>query len=99
MVRHNLFWLCHAGVCTMSGNLSDAEFQLYPTPDGSLAGIRLEQIRDGIEDWECLKLLGRETSPGVWNGLIARAENSAAGLSDFRDFFDLRLNVRLAVFI
>ena len=54
-------------------------YQFYPTPEGPLASIRMEQIRDGIEDWESLKLLGRETSPGVWNGLIGRAEN--AGVS------------------
>ena len=35
---------------------------VYPGPDGPLSSIRLEAIRDGIEDYEYLRLLERKTA-------------------------------------
>jgi hypothetical protein len=34
---------------------------LYPGPDGPLSSLRLENVRDGLEDFECYQLLRRMT--------------------------------------
>ena len=53
-------WTCSAkcttAPCQGSGQL------VYPGPDGPLSSIRLETIRDGIEDYEYLRLLERKTA-------------------------------------
>lgn len=48
-------------------------YLMYPGLNGPLPSIRLEQMRDGIEDWEYLNILGKQKSANVWDGLIGRA--------------------------
>lgn len=45
-------------------------YLIYPSPDGPVASIRLEMMRDGLEDWELINNL---------RGLIERAAQSGAG--------------------
>ncbi|MEW6358537.1 MAG: glycoside hydrolase domain-containing protein [Planctomycetota bacterium] len=46
----------------------------YPTPDGPVSSIRLENIRDGIEDYDCLSILadlkGREAAMRYFDRLV-----------------------------
>jgi hypothetical protein len=46
---------------------------LYPGPNGPIASARLEQIRDGIEDWDVFDVVRRRRGPAaVWT-ILARA--------------------------
>jgi hypothetical protein len=59
---------------------------LYPGPSGPLPSARLEQIRDGIEDWAVYDLVRRKHGAGAVRGVLG-----AAGL-----FSASRAGVRLA---
>lgn len=56
-------------------------YLLYPGTDGPLSSIRLENIRDGIEDWEYVNLINtlidNATGLGVRSALVSTAESSA----------------------
>ncbi|MFI4911851.1 MAG: glycoside hydrolase domain-containing protein [Sedimentisphaeraceae bacterium JB056] len=53
-------------------------YLIYPSPDGPVASIRLEMMRDGLEDWELINFLSmtktRAFQDGVNSVLIADAE-------------------------
>lgn len=56
---------------------------LYPGPSGPIASARLEQIRDGIEDWDVLDVVRRKRGLGAVRALLGRAglfSASAAGV-------------------
>jgi hypothetical protein len=49
-------------------------YLIYPGPDGPVASLRLEQVRDGLEDYEYLNLLAAQSAVNNSADLIARAE-------------------------
>lgn len=53
----------------------------YPTPDGPVSSIRLENIRDGIEDYDYLALLADAKGREAAMKLVARLVTSN---TDFR---------------
>jgi len=59
--------LCVASMCGDGG-------LLYPTPDGPVSSIRLENVRDGIEDYDYFQLLakrcGRPRALRVYRGMV-----------------------------
>jgi hypothetical protein len=46
---------------------------LYPGPKGPIASARLEQIRDGIEDWDVFDVVRRKRGPAAVRTILARA--------------------------
>jgi hypothetical protein len=53
---------------------SNGEFVLlYPGPDGPIASARLEQIRDGIEDWDVLDAVRRRRGMSAVRTILAGA--------------------------
>jgi hypothetical protein len=46
---------------------------VYPGADGPLASARLEQIRDGIEDWDLFDLVRRKRGPAVVRTILGDA--------------------------
>jgi hypothetical protein len=46
---------------------------LYPGPSGPIASARLEQIRDGIEDWDLLDIVRRRRGLSEVRTILARA--------------------------
>ena len=53
---------------------SEGEFVLlYPGPDGPIASARLEQIRDGIEDWDVFDLVRRRRGASAVRTILANA--------------------------
>jgi hypothetical protein len=46
---------------------------LYPGPNGPVASARLEQIRDGIEDWDVFDVVRRRRGPAAVRTILARA--------------------------
>ncbi len=58
-------WTCSAGNvesgCTAAPCQGNGQL-VYPGPDGPLSSIRMETIRDGIEDYEYLRLLERKSA-------------------------------------
>jgi hypothetical protein len=53
---------------------SNGEFVLlYPGPNGPIASARLEQIRDGIEDWAVLDAVRRRRGPSAVRTILADA--------------------------
>ena len=59
---------------------------IYPSPNGPIPSARLEEIRDGIEDWEILDIVRRERGQRAVRGILG-----AAGL-----FSATRSGVKLA---
>lgn len=59
----------------LSGWHSGGGYLIYPGLNGPLSSIRLEMVRDGIEDWEMLNMLGWQDDNSQWNGLIKRAQD------------------------
>jgi hypothetical protein len=59
---------------------------IYPSPGSPIASARLEEIRDGIEDWEILDLVRRKEGQRAVRGILG-----AAGL-----FSATRAGVKLA---
>jgi hypothetical protein len=59
---------------------SNGEFVLlYPGPNGPIASARLEQIRDGIEDWDVLDVVRRRRGPAAVRTILADAGLFSAG--------------------
>ncbi len=53
---------------------SEGEFVLiYPGAEGPIASARLEQIRDGIEDWDVLDIVRRKRGPSAVRTILADA--------------------------
>jgi hypothetical protein len=53
---------------------ANGEFVLvYPGPSGPVPSARLEQIRDGIEDWDVLDLVRRKRGSSAVRRILARA--------------------------
>ncbi len=53
---------------------ANGEFVLiYPGPHGPIASARLEQIRDGIEDWDVLDIVRRRHGPSAVRTVLAGA--------------------------
>jgi hypothetical protein len=46
---------------------------IYPGAEGPVASARLEQIRDGIEDWDVLDVVRRKRGPGAVRAILADA--------------------------
>jgi hypothetical protein len=46
---------------------------VYPGADAPVASARLEQIRDGIEDWDVLDVVRRKRGPGAVRTILANA--------------------------
>ena len=46
---------------------------VYPGADGPVASARLEQIRDGIEDWDVLDVVRRKRGPAAVRTILANA--------------------------
>ena len=55
-------------------------YLIYPSPEGPVASIRLEMMRDGLEDWELInglnELLERAQEEGVRQSVIDIAQNA-----------------------
>jgi hypothetical protein len=66
-------------------------YLLYPSPSGPVASIRLEMMRDGLEDWEYINLLDqliqRAQTEGVSQSIIDNAL-AAIDVSDTVTGFD-----------
>ena len=58
---------------------------MYPGPGGPVASIRLNAIRDGIEDWHIFQELRRHLSDSEVDGLL-------------RTVVDTRINASTAMF-
>jgi len=55
-------------------SIGSGEFVLlYPGPNGPLASARLEQIRDGIEDWAILDVVRKRRGAGAVRAILGRA--------------------------
>ena len=52
---------------------------IYPGPTGPIASARLEQIRDGIEDWDVLELISRKRGLSAVRIILAKAGLFSAG--------------------
>lgn len=46
---------------------------VYPGADGPVASARLEQIRDGIEDWDLLDVVRRKRGPAAVRAILGKA--------------------------
>ena len=46
---------------------------IYPGADGPVASARLEQIRDGIEDWDVLDVVRRKRGPPAVRTILGNA--------------------------
>jgi hypothetical protein len=46
---------------------------IYPGSDGPVPSARLEQIRDGIEDWDVLDVVRRKRGPAAVRAILANA--------------------------
>jgi hypothetical protein len=57
---------------------------LYPGPTGPIASARLEQIRDGIEDWDVLDIVRRKRGLSEVRTILARAGLFSAGAREVK---------------
>jgi hypothetical protein len=74
---------------------ADGEFVLvYPGRSGPIASARLEQIRDGIEDWDIFDLVRRKRGPAAVRRILARAGLFSAGRERVRLACIRRCDVR-----
>lgn len=75
---------------TFHGTAGDGSI-LYPGPDGPMSSLRLENVRDGLEDYNLMQELQRSIAahPDAPRGLTARAERLLGAtdiVTDSRNF-------------
>ena len=71
----------NAGTKLYTGDSNGDGFLMYPGPGGPVASIRLNAIRDGIEDWHIFQELRRHLSDSEVDGLLRTVVDTRSNAS------------------